>query len=169
MLGSTSTPPLYTISTTIELPASTEQSWKVLTDFPSYTQWNPYLTSVRGVLAEGETVSVTLVDDNFAESLVVSATLGAITENTQLYWQGRVGIQGVFDTRHVFELRALDTNRTELLHYEEFRGVLAWLLPRRAERTHNTRRAFEKMNVALQQHLTVRGQQQATTAGKGAE
>jgi hypothetical protein len=153
MLGSTRVPPLYTIRTEMVLPASPEHSWQVLSDFASYAQWNPYLTRVEGTLAAGETVSFTLVDENFAEPLDLAATLGEVTANERFYWVGRLGIQGLFDTRHVFELSPRDDGNTDLFHYEEFRGVIPALLPQREKRSENTRAAFERMNLALLERL----------------
>jgi hypothetical protein len=60
--GSTAVRPLYTVSSEISLPASPQESWRVLTDFASYPDWNPYLRRVDGKLAPGKTVSYTLID-----------------------------------------------------------------------------------------------------------
>jgi hypothetical protein len=76
-----------------------------------------------------------------------------VSENEQFYWIGKAGIQGIFDTRHVFMLQAQEDGSTLLLHFEEFRGLLAALLPGEEERSAHTLRAFQKMNLALQQRL----------------
>lgn len=135
------------------MPASVEQSWSVLTDFSRYPDWNPYLPRVEGKLAVGEVVSFTLVDENFPGPFDLTARLGEVSENRRFYWTGRLGIQGLFDTRHVFELSTREDGNTDLHHYEEFRGLIPALLPRREERAGYTRRAFESMNNALQQRL----------------
>lgn len=152
--GSPGISPWYTIRTEIALPASPEQSWEVLTDFARYAQWNPYLPRVEGRLAEGQTVSFTLVDANFPEPIDLTARLGEVTPNKQFYWSGRLGVQGLFDTRHVFELRLREDGHTDLHHYEEFRGIIPALLPNREERTANTRQSFQRMNTALYQRLS---------------
>ena len=151
--GSARVAPLYTIRTSIALPANLRDSWKVLTDFAEYPTWNPYLTRVEGRLIVGEKMSFTLVDENFSDPLRLSATLGEVTPNKRFFWTGRVGIQGLFDTRHVFELVASDEETSELHHYEEFRGLIPAILPDREKRSANTRAAFERMNQALRQRL----------------
>jgi len=153
VIGSTLVPPVYTISSEITLPANVEKSWEVLTEFDQYPDWNPYLLRVDGKLAPGEAVSFTLVDGNFSEPLDLGAEVAEVRPNEIFYWIGTLGIRGLHDTRHVFELRALPDGNTQLLHYEEFRGLLAWLLPKREERMALTHTAFETMNNALQQRL----------------
>ncbi|MFL3655178.1 MAG: SRPBCC family protein [Halioglobus sp.] len=153
VFGSDRVPPLYTINTEITLPASPEKSWNVLTDFAGYPDWNPYLPRVEATFAAGESVSFTLVDENFPDPLNLTAQLGQISANRSFYWTGRLGVQGLFDTRHVFELHPRDDGNTELHHYEEFRGLIPALLPQRKKRTGYTRAAFERMNSALYQRL----------------
>ena len=151
--GSTHVPPLYTVRTELMLPASLEKSWNALSDFAHYPDWNPYLPRVEGKFADGENVSFTLVDENFSEPLDLTAELGEISPNRSFYWTGRLGLQGLFDTKHVFELHQRDDGNTDLHHYEEFRGLIPALMPRREKRTEYTRAAFERMNTALYQRL----------------
>lgn len=151
--GSARVAPLYTIRTNIVLPANLRDSWEMLTDFAEYPNWNPYLTRVEGRFSVGENMSFTLVDENFSDPLHLRATLGEVSPNKRFFWTGRVGIQGLFDTKHVFELVALDEERSEFYHYEEFRGLIPAILPDREKRSANTRAAFERMNRALRQRL----------------
>jgi hypothetical protein len=152
-LGSTAAQPRYTISSKIVLPATVQESWRVLTGFEHYPQWNPYLTRVEGKLQAGETVAFTLIDKNFSEPLDLTARIGEVIPNKRFFWEGTVGVQGLFDTRHVFELQQREDGQTDLHHFEEFRGILPVLLPRAAERSANTEQAFTRMNQALAQRL----------------
>jgi len=153
LIGSTWVPPTYTVHTEIALPASPEQSWKVLTDFSRYPQWNPYLVRVEGTLAPGEVISFTLVDGNFSAPFDGTARMAEVLETEQFFWIGKAFIQGIYDTRHVFTLQPQEDGSTLLLHFEEFRGLLPALLPAREQRNTHTRKAFESMNLALQQRL----------------
>lgn len=153
LIGSTLVPPVYTVRSEISLAASPEHSWQVLSDFSSYPQWNPYLTRVEGELVPGARVSFTLIDGNFSAPFDGAARMARVAANEQFYWVGKAGIQGIFDTRHVFILQPRENGNTVLLHFEEFRGLLAALLPGREQRMAHTRRAFEAMNRALQQRL----------------
>ncbi|NND65960.1 MAG: SRPBCC domain-containing protein [Halioglobus sp.] len=162
LLGTTLVPPFYTVNSTIDLPASQQESWNVLTDFERYPAWNPYLTKIEGVLAPGEHLSVTLTTANFDEPLTVHPTVGGVAAPVQFYWQGRVGFPGIYDTRHVFALEKKGDAVTTLHHYEEFRGLLAVLMPNREERLPRTLAAFNAMNAALQQELASRSPQAGT-------
>jgi hypothetical protein len=151
--GSRLVPPLYTINSEIVLAASPERSWEVLTDFSKYPDWNPYLTRVEATFAPGEKVNFTLIDGNFSGPMELQARLGEIAPNEQFYWIGTLGIRGIYDTRHGFSLHPLENGDTLLRHYEEFRGLLAWLIPKREERIAHTLTSFKKMNQALQERL----------------
>lgn len=153
MYGSRGVPPIFTVSAAIVLPATPEESWQVLTDFAKYPQWNPYLTRVEGLLEPGETISFTLVDGNFDKPIDLTARLVGVRAPEEIYWEGTLGIRGLHDTRHVFRLTPLGNGYTQLVHFEEFRGLLALLLPKREERMAHTKRAFESMNTALQTRL----------------
>jgi len=160
LLGSHVVPPVYTISTKIDLPAGPEASWRVLVDMSSYSEWNPYLPEVKGALEPGEQLTLTLQSANFEGPLKVNARVGEVSPPQQFYWAGRVGLPGLFDTKHVFKLSQSSGDTTTLSHYEEFRGVIAALLPNRAERSAKTRAAFESMNSALRSEIIRRRTQQ---------
>jgi hypothetical protein len=44
------------INTEIEINASAEKVWQLLTDFAAYPQWNPFIRSVNGKPEEGDKV-----------------------------------------------------------------------------------------------------------------
>lgn len=155
LLGSTRVPPIYTIESEIVLPATPAESWDVLTDLAKYPDWNPYVTraEIHPEFAANASISFTVVDENFASPLDLTAQLGEVLVNERFHWVGTLGIRGVHDTRHGFSLEPMPDGRTRLRQYEEFRGALAWLIPWRAERMAKTQRSFEKMNRALAERL----------------
>ena len=146
--------PLYTIESEIVLPAPVEQCWAVLTDFARYPEWNPYATRVEGEFRAGEKLSFTIVDGNFEAPLDLESTLETIVPNEHFNWVGTLLMRGVHDTRHGFRLRDEGDGTTHLLHYEEFRGFLARILPDRAVRVGKTRESFDRMNEALRRRLS---------------
>ena len=44
----------------IEINASAERVWRILTDFEAYPQWNPFIKEISGELTVGGTLSVYL-------------------------------------------------------------------------------------------------------------
>ncbi len=62
-------------------------------------------------------------------------------------WLGRLGVPGVFDGAHRFELEPLDGGRTRFVQSERFDGILAGPLKRSIR--DRTLAGFEEMNRAL--------------------
>lgn len=44
----------FVIERTLDINASAEQVWEVLTDFPRYGEWNPFVVECRSTLKPGE-------------------------------------------------------------------------------------------------------------------
>ncbi len=45
---------MHEIKTEIEIAATPEQVWSILTDFSAYPQWNPFIRSINGTVKTGE-------------------------------------------------------------------------------------------------------------------
>ena len=41
--------------------------WRVLTDFPAYREWNPFITSIRGPLEVGAQLEITIRPRGYPE------------------------------------------------------------------------------------------------------
>jgi uncharacterized protein YndB with AHSA1/START domain len=44
---------MRTVSSTVEINASPERVWAVLTDLPGHASWDPFITSISGSLVPG--------------------------------------------------------------------------------------------------------------------
>ncbi|MFC2098889.1 SRPBCC family protein, partial [Bacteroidota bacterium] len=44
---------IKTISTDITINAGMDKAWEILSDFPSYPEWNPFITQISGELKTG--------------------------------------------------------------------------------------------------------------------
>ncbi len=71
-------------------------------------------------------------------------------EGKALEWLGSLGVRGIFDGRHRFELTET-LEGTKLVQSEEFTGVLAPLVLRLTGDV--TRANFEEMNAALKSRV----------------
>ena len=58
------------ISTEIEIDASAERVWQVLTDFSSFPDWNPFVQSLEGAVREGERIKVRLKGMTFRPTVL---------------------------------------------------------------------------------------------------
>jgi uncharacterized protein YndB with AHSA1/START domain len=41
------------LRTFVDIDATPERVWQVLTDLPAYAEWNPFITRAEGTFAEG--------------------------------------------------------------------------------------------------------------------
>lgn len=62
-------------------------------------------------------------------------------------WIGYLGIPGIFDGEHIFEIETLDEHKILFVQREQFTGVLALLFWRSIKDA--TKQGFEDMNSAL--------------------
>lgn len=132
------------IDTEILISAPPERVWSVLTDFASYPQWNPFIVALEGKPEWGERLRVRMQAGG--SSHVFKPVVLQATAPTRLRWLGRLGVPGLFDGEHGFELKS-EVTGTRLLQTETFQGFLVPLLWSRVEPV--TRAGFEAMNRAL--------------------
>jgi hypothetical protein len=110
--------------TELEVGASDERVWAVLTDFGSYPDWNPSLPSISGELQEGSTLSLTLGMPG-RPNPKVTATLREVAPNRRLTWHGNVGADRIFAGDREFEIQPLSNDRILFTHVEHITGMLA--------------------------------------------
>jgi hypothetical protein len=130
----------------IEIDATAEQVWEVLTDFAAYPQWNPFIVSAEGhpEVDSRLTLRMQPVD---ARPVTLTPTVLEVSVGHRLCWLGRVVIPGIFDGEHVFTIDARDGKGVTLRQVERFTGVLVPFLARSLDR--HTLPAFVNMNEAL--------------------
>lgn len=133
------------IRSEIEIEASAERVWSVLTDFAAFPEWNPFMRSAEGELTKGEHISVTMQPPGHRPS-TFRPTLLSVDAGRGFRWLGHFGVPGIFDGEHIHEVEALGPQRTRYVQREEFRGVLPPFLGGMLK---DTERGFEQMNAAL--------------------
>jgi hypothetical protein len=74
----------------------------------------------------------------------------AASPGSAFEWLGNLGVPGIFDGRHRFELTATPTG-THVVQRETFGGVL--VRPMRRSLDTGTRAGFEAMNAALRRRV----------------
>jgi hypothetical protein len=134
------------LQTEREIDAAPERVWEVLTAFEAFGSWNPFIVAIEGEAVVGSRLKVRLEPPG-GRGVTLRPTVTASEPGRTFAWLGHLGLPGVFDGAHRFDLEALPGGRTRLVQSERFRGALVPLL-RRSLRTH-TRAGFEAMNRAL--------------------
>lgn len=134
------------LQTRIDIDAAPEVVFAVLTDLDAYADWNPFITSSAGRVAVGERL-VNRMEPPGGRAMTFKPKVTEVATGQVFEWLGRLGLPGLFDGRHRFELEPLPSGGTRLLHGETFTGVLAPLLLRSIG--DSTVEGFEAMNAAL--------------------
>ena len=130
----------------IEIHASAEQVWQLLTDFANFPQWNPFIHQASGNIKIGERLEV-YIQPSGARGMTFRPIILKAEPNQELRWLGSLLIPGLFDGEHIFTIEQLESNRVRFVQREIFTGLLVPFLGRGSDT--DTRRGFEEMNYAL--------------------
>ena len=137
------------IRTSIEIAASPTAVWEVLTDFDAYPEWNPFVRSIAGTLSEGERLEVSLGASG-KKPMGFTPVVTSVVPGEEFAWLGHLGVKGVFDGHHHFQLSVSDIG-TRLDQFEQFSGALSPILLAAIGTT--TARGFDEMNQALKERV----------------
>ena len=129
----------------IEIDAPAERVWRILTDFASYPDWNPFISQIDGTPAAGERLSVR-IEPPGGRGMEFRPTVLASEPNRELRWLGRLIIPGLVDGEHSFRLDWRGSDRVRVVQAERFSGLL---IPFLGGVLRNTERGFHAMNQAL--------------------
>ena len=133
----------------ILIQATPAQVWAILTDFDRYADWNPFVVKATGIPEQGQRLSVTMSPPGgrpiTLKPHVTEAAAGSVLE-----WWGHLGVRGILDGRHRFELHQVEAG-TRLVQMETFTGVLVPLLARSLDT--GTLAGFNLMNAALKSRV----------------
>jgi hypothetical protein len=130
----------------VEIQASPQRVWEVLTDFAAYHQWNPFIIEAEGRAAPGQRLRLRMRPPGRGVTTFRPQVLEAEPGRT-LRWLGRVLVPGLFDGEHGFTIQPVGPGRVRVVQHEAFRGLLAPLLLRFI--ADPTLAGFRQMNEAL--------------------
>ena len=112
------------IKTEILIHATPEKVWVVLTDFDNYKNWNPFIQSITGEVAVGNTITARLEPPG-ARGMTIRPKVLAFTPNKELRWLGHFLVPGLFDGEHSFEL--IDKGNVIIAHRRGGMGGQAYV------------------------------------------
>jgi hypothetical protein len=137
------------IESQVDLPAIPSAVWEQLVDTAAMGSWNPFITSMSGVLAVGERIQVRIAPVG-GRPMTFKPRVTVLEPGQRLEWLGTMGIPGLFDGRHSFTLTPSGSGGTRLVQAEDFSGAL---VPLAGKLLSKTEAGFEAMNAALRARL----------------
>jgi hypothetical protein len=137
---------MHSVETEIEIRASAERVWELLTEFASYPRWNPFVRSIEGELLVGHNLSV-FIQPPGSGGMRFRPTLLTVSPTRELRWKGKLLRPGVFDGEHYFKLEAAPNGGVLFRQGESFTGLLVPLFRKSLDGA--TKQGFIAMNEAL--------------------
>jgi hypothetical protein len=139
----------YQISTTIEIAATPENVWAVLSDLASYPQWHPVFRAVTGQLAPGSKITITTAHPVTDRTMTARVRVLAAEPTRQLAWVSNLG---VMRSERSFVLRP-EAGGTLLEQTATYRGILVRFTEKTITRIQDT---FVAINQAIKQQAEAR-------------
>lgn len=136
------------LETRIEINASPEKVWAILTDFKNYPLWNPFIKSIEGEMKVGKNFKARIEPPD-AQGMSFSPVLLAFEPAKEFRWKGKLFVKGLFDGEHQFTLIKNSDGSTTLIQSEKFSGILVPIFSKMINT--NTRKGFELMNEKIKE------------------
>ena len=133
------------ISHTIEIDASPDQVWSVLSETTSFPSWNPFIRKLEGQLAAGAKLLVVIQSPGRRQS-TFRPTVLTVAPARELRWLGRLLTPGLLDGEHSLSLEPTPNGGTRFTQAEKFNGIL--VAPFKGV-LDSTTLGFQQMNEAL--------------------
>jgi hypothetical protein len=133
------------LQTEITINASADKVWSILTDFPKFPQWNPFILKIEGKPEVGATLRVEL--NNGKGISVFKPKVLTLDKDKKFEWLGSLPIPGLFNGQHYFKIEPLAANQVKFIHGENFSGLLAGIILKQIGE--QTKKGFTSMNEAL--------------------
>lgn len=134
------------IRTEIEIRASAEKVWDLLTDFKNFEQWNPFIRKIEGTPALGTEIKIHLYTTG-GKSRTYQPKITKLEPFKELRWFGKSTIPGVFNGERIFVLEPIERTQIRFIHKEIFTGLLVHLVGNRLDKDMYS--SFISMNEAL--------------------
>lgn len=133
------------LKTEIEIQASPDKVWQILTDLDKYPEWNPFIHHAIGKAKAGEKVDITFQSGE--KQMTLHCKVLEVKPNKELCWKYHVLLPGLFNGEHHFTIEQTGVNLVRFVDREVFNGLLVPLQAKDIDT--NSRRGFEAMDQAL--------------------
>ncbi len=134
------------VTSEIEILATPEKVWSVLTDFEAYPEWNPFVRKISGLMEVGRRFE-TVLQFGDRRPVTCSSLLLRMIPRRAISWKGTLGLTGLFDGEYTFSLHSPAPKVVRFTACKRFKGPLSSIVLRST--IERTRLSFETMNRAL--------------------
>jgi hypothetical protein len=136
------------IKSEIQIHATPERIWKILTTFEKYPTWNPFIKSIQGDVKVGSRI-IARLEPPEGKGMTFKPTVLVFEQNKEFKWIGRLLFPGIFDGEHRFELIDNGDGTTTFIQAERFKGILVRMLSKMLDGS--TLNGFRAMNQKLKE------------------
>jgi hypothetical protein len=130
----------------IEINSYPESVWKILTDFATYDQWNPFINKIIGLPTEGIKIDI-YIETPSGKNRKYSPRITKVEEGRELRWFGKSSLPGFLNAEHIFSIEELQPERVRFIQREVFDGLLSRLFGKGLDT--DVMQGFQNMNDAL--------------------
>jgi len=145
----------YEISTTIEIAATPENVWAVLTDLASYAQWHPMYQAATGHLAAGSTLTITSTHPSTGRAMTAKVKVLTAEPVTELRWTSKM--LGLPISERIFRLSPTGDG-TSLEQAGTYRGLGGSRARNTAKTIERIQDSYAAINQAIKQQAEARQQ-----------
>lgn len=115
--------PRLEIESSVEIDASDERIWGIVSNFSAYPDWNSYITYIEGDLEPGSALHVE-TRTGHGNHATYRPTVKRVIEKRELCWQGQLLMPGIYDSEQSFVIRPLSENRARFTIRGSYSGLL---------------------------------------------
>ena len=130
----------------IEIASYPESVWKILTDFATYDQWNPFINKIIGLPTEGSKIDI-YIETHSGKNRKYSPRITKVEEGRELRWFGKSSLPGFLNAEHIFTIEELQPESVRFIQREVFDGLLTRLFGKGLDT--DVMQGFQDMNDAL--------------------
>lgn len=141
------------IRTETVIDAEPAEVWETLTDLDSWSEWNPFITEASGIPEVGQKLNMRFHPPG-GMAMKMKPRVTRSEKAQELRWLGHLGVPGVFDGEHYFQLRPGSGGGTLLVQGEKFTGLTVPLFGGVLKKSE---KGFEMLNEALRERCEAPG------------
>ena len=138
--------------TEIRIESCPSDVWRILVDFDSYSEWNPFIIRASGDAIESNSISITAKPKG-GKPMDFEPVLVVVDEERELRWVGKFLFNFLFRGEHFFIIEETEDG-TNLIHGEKFSGILVRFMSKNLDT--QTLPGFHNLNAALKERAETR-------------